>query len=53
MSKPHSLFHEATFKESVAAGTASPAVLLSMMGMSARYEHARVDLFRDSGRAEK
>jgi hypothetical protein len=34
--QPHSLFHEPSFKASVMAGTASPPVLLSMMGMSAR-----------------
>ncbi|KPM41263.1 hypothetical protein AK830_g5279 [Neonectria ditissima] len=35
--QPHSLFHEATFKESFLAGTASQPVLLAMMGMSARF----------------
>jgi hypothetical protein len=35
--KPHSLFHEHTFKASVAAGTVSQPVLLAMMGLSARY----------------
>lgn len=34
--QPHSLFHAPSFKESVMAGTASQAVLLSMIGMSAR-----------------
>lgn len=35
--QPHSLFHQPSFKASVVAGTASPPVLLSMMGMAARY----------------
>ncbi|KAF7546536.1 hypothetical protein G7Z17_g8373 [Cylindrodendrum hubeiense] len=35
--QPHSLFHEPTFKASVVAGTVSQPVLLSMMGMSARF----------------
>lgn len=34
--KPHTLFHEPTFRSSVANGTASRQVLLSMMGLSAR-----------------
>ncbi|CAF3646309.1 unnamed protein product [Fusarium graminearum] len=34
---PHSLFHEPTFKASVAQGTVSKPVLLAMMGMSARF----------------
>jgi hypothetical protein len=36
--KPHSLFHEPSFKVSVLEGSASRTVLLSMMGLSARYE---------------
>lgn len=36
---PHSLFHEATFKQSVVQGTVSKPVLLAMMGMSARLGH--------------
>lgn len=35
--KPHSLFHEPTFRASIAVGTASRTVLLSMMAMCARY----------------
>ncbi|WZH47740.1 Zn2-C6 fungal-type domain-containing protein [Fusarium acuminatum] len=35
--KPHTLFHEPTFKASVAEGTVSQPVLLAMMGMSARF----------------
>ncbi|KAF5003572.1 hypothetical protein FDECE_9886 [Fusarium decemcellulare] len=35
--QPHSLFHEATFKQSVISGTVSQPVLLGMMGMSARF----------------
>ncbi|KAH8204113.1 hypothetical protein TruAng_001665 [Truncatella angustata] len=35
--KPHTLFHEPTFKASVAAGTVSQPVLLSMIGLSARF----------------
>lgn len=35
--KPHSLFHEPSFKAGVLAGTISKPVLLSMMGLSARY----------------
>lgn len=35
--QPHSLFHMSTFKASVVAGTVSQPVLLSMIGMSARY----------------
>ncbi|KAH8878931.1 hypothetical protein GQ53DRAFT_739544 [Thozetella sp. PMI_491] len=35
--QPHSLFHEHTFKASVAAGTASRTVTLGMMGLSARF----------------
>ncbi|KAF4448405.1 hypothetical protein F53441_8213 [Fusarium austroafricanum] len=34
---PHSLFHEPTFKASVADGTVSKPVLLAMMGLSARF----------------
>jgi hypothetical protein len=34
---PHSLFHEPTFKASVAEGTVSKPVLLAMLGLSARY----------------
>ncbi|KAF5590554.1 uncharacterized protein FSUBG_10770 [Fusarium subglutinans] len=34
---PHSLFHEPTFKASVAEGTVSQPVLLAMMGLSARF----------------
>lgn len=34
--KPHTLFHEPSFKSSVVSGTASRLVLLSMMGLSAR-----------------
>ncbi|KAM0324868.1 hypothetical protein ACHAQA_007834 [Verticillium albo-atrum] len=35
--QPHSLFHEATFKQSVLEGTVAKPVLLAMMGMSARF----------------
>ncbi|KAJ4205028.1 hypothetical protein NW759_014694 [Fusarium solani] len=35
--QPHSLFHQPSFKASVVAGTASQPVLLSMMGMAARF----------------
>jgi hypothetical protein len=38
--KAHSLFHEQSFKSSVANGTASRHVLLSMIGLSARYDHS-------------
>lgn len=34
---PHSLFHEPTFKASVADGSVSKPVLLAMLGLSARY----------------
>jgi hypothetical protein len=34
--QPHSIFHEATFKQSVLEGTVSQPVLLAMIGMSAR-----------------
>lgn len=34
--KPHSLFHEPSFRASIAKGTVSRTVLLSMMGMCAR-----------------
>lgn len=34
--KPHSLFHEPSLKGSVVDGTVSRAVLLSMVGLSAR-----------------
>ena len=35
--KPHSLFHEPTFRASIAARTASRTVLVSMIAMCARY----------------
>lgn len=35
--KPHTLFHEPSFKASVADGTVSRRLLLSVMGLSARY----------------
>lgn len=35
--QPHTLFHEPSFRSCVINGTASPQVLLSMMGLSARY----------------
>ena len=38
--QPHSLFHEPSFKASVASGTVSRIVLLAMMGLSARYLHS-------------
>jgi hypothetical protein len=34
--KPHSLFHEATFKAKVRDGTVARAVLLGMLAVSAR-----------------
>lgn len=36
--QPHSLFHKPTFKASVIDGTVSQTVLLSMLGLSARYK---------------
>ncbi|KIH91221.1 hypothetical protein SPBR_01542 [Sporothrix brasiliensis 5110] len=35
--KPHSLFHEPSFRASIAAGTASRTVLICMMAMCARF----------------
>ncbi|CAK7207119.1 hypothetical protein SEUCBS139899_009927 [Sporothrix eucalyptigena] len=35
--KPHSLFHEATFRAALVAGTASRTVVLCMMAMCARF----------------
>lgn len=42
--QPHSLFHKPTFEASVDAGTVSQPVLLSMMGMSARYKRIHFPL---------
>lgn len=36
--KPHALFHEPSLKESVASGSVSQVVLLSILGLAARYE---------------
>jgi hypothetical protein len=35
--KPHALFHEPSLKESVANGSVSQVVLLSILGLAARY----------------
>lgn len=35
--RPHSIFHEHTFRTSLVAGTISQTILLAMMGLSARY----------------
>lgn len=48
--KPHTLFHEPTFKASVAEGTVSQPVLLAMMGMSARYHITHILLGESRGR---
>jgi hypothetical protein len=50
---PHSLFHEPTFKASVAEGTVSKPVLLAMMGMSARYIRPWICLNQSIGRVSQ
>jgi hypothetical protein len=42
--KPHTLFHPPSLKASIADGTVSRTVLLSMIGLSARYEKATPNL---------
>lgn len=42
--KPHTLFHEPSFKASVLDKTVSRPLLLSMMGLSARYVYSSLDL---------
>lgn len=36
--KPHALFHEPSLREAVANGSVAQVVLLSIMGLAARYE---------------
>lgn len=35
--KPHALFHEPSLREAVANGSVAPVVLLSILGLAARY----------------
>lgn len=35
--KPHALFHEPSLREAVADGSVAPVVLLSILGLAARY----------------
>lgn len=36
--KPHALFHEPSLREAVANGSVAQVVLLSILGLAARYE---------------